>query len=93
MVWGRFRGFHPRLLNLLPSGEHGFARSGPSTLQSGTVGFETASSPSGPPNHQITDEGTPRMSAAGHWHSRQFTPLAACRLISYSCTTEYWVRA
>ena len=26
-VWGLVRGFHPRLLNLLPSGEHGFRRS------------------------------------------------------------------
>ena len=39
------RGFHPRLLNLLPSGEHGFSPGRPSPLQSGTEGFETASTP------------------------------------------------
>src|SRR5579859_832201 len=30
---------------------------------------------------------------AGWWHSRQLMPLRACALISYSCTTEYWVRS
>jgi len=32
------------------------------------------------------------LSGGGWWHSRQFTPFWACLLISYSWTTEYWVR-
>jgi len=46
-VWDDIRGFHPSadgLLNLLPVGEHGFARSRASILQSGKEGFGTASS-------------------------------------------------
>ena len=40
----RVRGFHPRLLNELPSGEHGFECNRPSTLQPTYRGFETTSS-------------------------------------------------
>jgi hypothetical protein len=48
-VGASVRGFHPRLLNLLPSAEYGCSRSRPSTLRSRREGFETTSRPAACP--------------------------------------------
>ncbi|SPE26427.1 hypothetical protein SBA2_30092 [Acidobacteriia bacterium SbA2] len=60
-VWGRVRAFHPSadgLLNLLPSGERGLARSRLALLQAGTEGFEAAPRASTTPDPSLCKEGS-----------------------------------